>query len=311
MACTITFTAVLLLALCSCAAASTGDHHHDTSGNNPNLKFMMTYDFDLSTQHDWLTVISGDGASPAEMVKAHNTYQSIQGMPILPATVFDRAHRSLYPDWEEETDKFVALISPGVSNGTFAGVFTGDEICCSGTPLSNLTSVANVLRKKLPASAVIYTNECEEMQTWSEIPEALNYVSIDFYDEHNTNGSAEVAKNKQFYNEYIFPKLKPHQGVLLVPGIFASDPVHCKASNVSCPLDLQSEQIVIKLKEMFEWAQSDSRIYGFNPWHYSNRSTPQLAGAYDQRLGAISMPTVADELRKIGQYIRGVAQKKN
>ena len=28
-------------------------------------------------------------------------------------------------------------------------------------------------------------------------------ISVDFYDEHNTDGAAEVAKNKKFYNEVI------------------------------------------------------------------------------------------------------------
>ena len=37
--------------------------------------------------------------------------------------------------------------------------------------------------------------------------------------------------------------------------------------------------------------------------HFGNRSTPQFGGAYDQRLGAIAMPTVLDKLREIGKYV--------
>lgn len=133
-------------------------------------------------------------------------------------------------------------------------------------PLSNLSSVADRLRLKLGPRAVLYTNECSVMSTWPSIPISLDYISIDFYDEHNTNGSHEVYLNKQYYTKTIFPKLHPHQGVFFVPGIFASDPVHCTAGNVSCPLDAQAQQIVEKLDGFFEWAKVEPRVAGFNPW---------------------------------------------
>ena len=125
----------------------------------------------------------------------------------------------------------------------------------------------------------------------------------DFYDEKNTDGAAEVAKNRKFYEEEIFPRLRPRQKALFVPGVFASSPSHCASENVSCPLASQAEQIVIKLDGFFQWAKNDSRVAGFNPWHFGNRSSPQFGGAYDQRLGAISMPSVLDKLREIGRYI--------
>ena len=88
----------------------------------------------------------------------------------------------------------------------------------------------------------------------------------DFYDEKNTDGAAEVAKNRKFYEEEIFPRLRPRQKALFVPGVFASSPSHCASENVSCPLASQAEQIVIKLDGFFQWAKNDSRVAGFNPW---------------------------------------------
>ena len=113
-----------------------------------------------------------------------------------------------------------------------------------------------------------------------------------------------MEQNRQYYTDVIFPKLAPHQGVLFVPGIFASDPLHCAAGNVSCPLDAQAEQIVLKLDGFFEWAKAEPRVAGFNPWHFANRSTPQLQGWWDQRLGAASMPSVVAKLKEIGHYIK-------
>lgn len=119
-------------------------------------------------------------------------------------------------------------------------------------------------------------------------------------DEHNTDGMAEVTKNKDFYHKTIYPKLHAHQQALFVPGVFGCDPVHCAAKQHSCPLDPQAKQIVIsapiqpsacrdvtvwsgltlhlvsELQGFFEWAKNDTRIAGFNPWHFANRSRELL-----------------------------------
>ena len=184
--------------------------------------------------------------------------------------VFDRTKHSLYPDWQSATDKFITALKPHVASGKALGVFMGDEICCGGTPYSNLSSVAARLKAGLP-SAWIYTNECSEMHSWPKldadgsggVPAGLDAISVDFCDEHNTDGAAEVAKNKDFYTKEIYPRLRPHQQALFVPGVFASSPSHCIASNVSCPLDPQAKQIVIKLDGFFTWAKSDPKIAGF------------------------------------------------
>eukprot|EP00658_Telonema_sp_P-2_P065628 TRINITY_DN54829_c0_g2_i2.p1 TRINITY_DN54829_c0_g2~~TRINITY_DN54829_c0_g2_i2.p1 ORF type:complete len:287 (+),score=76.83 TRINITY_DN54829_c0_g2_i2:65-925(+) len=228
-----------------------------------HLKYMMFYDDDLPAQHEFINVVSGDGASIPDIIADYQNYH-IPGMPTLPSTVFDRSKHGLYPGWAQTTDEFIATMLPLLANGTAMGVFLGDEICCSGVPLSNLTAVADRLRTGLGQSAVLYTNECSVMKDWPAVPFALDYVSIDFYDGHNTDGAREVAQNKQFYTEVIYPKLAPHQGVLFVPGIFASDPAHCARGNVSCPLDSQAEQIVTKLDGFFEWAKNDTRVAGFN-----------------------------------------------
>lgn len=52
------------------------------------------------------------------------------------------------------------------------------------------------------------------------VPAGLDAISVDFYDEHNTDGQAEVDKNKDFYHKVVFPKLRPHQQALFVPGVF-------------------------------------------------------------------------------------------
>lgn len=97
------------------------------------------------------------------------------------------------------------------------GVFIGDEIVCMGTPLGNFTAVADLLRAELGPAAWIYTNECSQMEQWPPIdpstgtggiPVSLSAISVDFYDNNNTDGAAEVAKNKRFYSNVLFPKVR-------------------------------------------------------------------------------------------------------
>ena len=167
-----------------------------SSRNGGHLSIMMFYDFDPAV-HDFSNVVSGDGASTKQMVEAHAKW-GMRGLPQIPhAIIFDRAKRTLFPQWREQTIQFASTLQPFISNGTFLGVFLGDEIVCGGTHLANLTSVADLLRAQLPAQAILYTNGCSEIRDWPMVPASLDLISLDFYDEHNTNGSAEASKDDQ------------------------------------------------------------------------------------------------------------------
>ena len=60
---------------------------------------------------------------------------------------------------------------------------------------------------------------------------------------------------------------RPDQRLLLVPGLYATDPVHCikftTKHNASCPMDRQEDEMVDKLLNFWEWAQNDTRVIGF------------------------------------------------
>lgn len=92
---------------------------------------------------------------------------------------------------------------------------------------------------------------------------------------------------QKIYENSIFPKLAPHQRVILVPGVFGNTPEGCAAHNLSCPLDEQEAQIVLKLEAYFEWAKAEPRIAGFNPWHFDYRGSDQAAPSNDMKLGAV------------------------
>jgi hypothetical protein len=231
----------------------------------------------------------------------------------LPSGVFIKhTQTGLRPQWQNITDAFIAEVRPHVASGKALGVFMGDEVVCGGVQYSALSMVSARLKAGLP-DALIYVNECTEVQSWPElscrnnsrtgtqrctggVPAGLDAISIDLYDRHNTDGAREVESIKVFYHRHMYPKMYPHQRALFVPGVFALDPVRCKAANSSCPLAEQARQVVTKLQSYFDWAKNDSRIIGFNPWHFCNRSD-------EHSLGAIAMPTVVAKLHEIGNFI--------
>ena len=111
-------------------------------------------------------------------------------------------HPGLHPDWINVTDDFIASVKPHVASGCVLGVFMGDEVCCGGVPYLDMSVVAARLKAGLP-DALIYVNECTELQSWPKlecrgagaglrctggVPSGLDIISIDLYDRHNTNG---------------------------------------------------------------------------------------------------------------------------
>lgn len=280
-----------------------------TTSNNTNLKWLTTYDFSPNVTHGWQNLVSGDGATLDEMVQAYKDY-GMKAMPQVPKDgIFDLEHSNLFPDWEANTEAFVTELAPYIKNGMVAGIFLGDELVTARPrlPLENFTAVCDKLRSLLgprnQSAPFLYANENAQMREWKMVPASLDYISIDRYNMPNTNGTAEVVSVQEYYIGTIYPRLYPHQGVFLIPGIYANDPEICLQNNVSCPLEDQAEQVVIKLKQYFDWAKQDDNIVGFNPWHFNNRSVPQYGGAYDQRLGGVSMPSVVDILKEIGTYL--------
>ena len=143
-----------------------------------------------------------------------------------------------------------------------------DELVCGGIPLADFTTVVDALRAGLGESAVLYANECAPgiaaMAAAGGVPANLSLISIDMYDGKNRNGTQEVVDVKNYLTTTLFPLLAARTKVMLVPGIFASDPVHCEAAKVDCPLAAQEEQIVKKLDLFWSWAKVEKRIRGFN-----------------------------------------------
>ena len=120
--------------------------------------------------------------------------------------------------------------------------------------------------------------------------------------------------------EALFPRLHPHQSVLIVPGVFGCDVHHdskamCPwnhgAWNTSRRLAAQSETLVAKLQAYWRWVLTEPRVAGFNPYHYDNEpcnlgeaACMKIFEAHsDTQLGAASFPDVVQQLKIMGEYI--------
>ena len=289
--------------------------------------FLTVYGWgDFDTMARTCTAFScGDFTTCLPQLEVMRARYGVRGMLGGPG-VFTRgnwtfASGGLVPGWVQKTDTFIAAARPSCANGTVQSIFFGDELVCSGVPLQNLTSVVDRVRAGLAGTGVkLYTNECggglnqgtvagcykaecRAEWAWPTVPAALDWLSIDAYNEGNRDGAAEVALVRRRAEKVIFPRMHAGQSLVLVPGVFANSPAGCRRSGLRCPLAQQSAQVVAKLRGYIAWAQTEPRIAGLHSWHLLNRTNPNHAPPWDQELGLVSMPDVVAELAKIKRSV--------
>jgi len=282
-------------------------------GQNPNLKWMSFYGFNPDIQHGWsygiccefwMNGTQGESNNITQVLNdinnAYNTYQMKSLYGPLPDCsgcgngIFDRSHGKLDPNWSDNLQHLLETVQPFINNGTVLGYMLGDELCCAGLPLSNLTTIADTI-KSYAGDVIVYTNECDgTINGWPMVPESINWVSFDLYDVNNgTNAAIETINS---YEKYVFPRLNDNQKVILVPGVMG-----CNYTQFE--LNDNSQEIVDDLNYLFNWAKNENRVAGFNPWHFNNRSTNQAAPPCNMKPGALTMPNVVNKLKEIGKYI--------
>ena len=286
-----------------------------------HLTISSFYGFDAFKMRGWVNLgVEGEGGLQAKLdawtkYKIPSLYgklpsSEVPGCADAVGCIFQFGH-GLCPGWEASLEALVnSTILPNFGpDKALRGVFVGDELCCRNVTCwqSGLAPVAKKIRALLGPKAIIYTNECGKnfSDLITEVPPDFDLISADIYAGYKpgTNGTDEVAAAKAVYDG-IFKKLHGHQKVLLVPGMFGCSDLKY------FPLAAQEKNLVDKLNGYFNWAKSDSRIAGFNPWHYSTRKKGH-APPCDMELGPggprkeskVLMPSVIAKLEEIGQYI--------
>ena len=77
---------------------------------------------------------------------------------------------------------------------------------------------------------------------------------------------------KARYSELIFPKMAPHQQVMLGPGVFGC--ANATVGGKPFSLEEQGARIVKKLDAFFGWAKVEPRIAGFWPYGFLTPPPP-------------------------------------
>lgn len=217
--------------------------------------------------------------------------------------------------WPAAAAEVVATLRPLVKEGAISGVMLGDELVCSGLPLSNLSALATVLHDGLPG-AFLYTNECfatgiTPCQTaadcvnstawgaghsgagpptcdqgtcaaavWPEIPSALDHISLDTYE----TGDCEYSRVDALLSRYVFPLLQPHQSAWIVPGLFGQNRTRGNHTIMA-----ESDALLIqKLAAYWALYAAHDKVTGIMAWHWND-----LGAAFSpasETLGGSSFP---------------------
>jgi len=139
----------------------------------------------------------------------------------------------------------------------------------------------------------------------------------DYYmwENHSDTPEAQVAGHRAFYEREIYPLLKPHQKVYLVPGSFATrDPRSPPAPHpAGYPLGnhtycyngtfIGCDQYMASQAHAFaKWAFEDPKVAGIAPWHWDTRKIGVVTPY--KEVGVVDMPKTKEAWREIGNLIR-------
>ena len=308
----------------SAAIVSLGDKS-DRHGHIPRYLSMFNPDFDAVGQHSFANL--GMSESLQALVEAHEQYGmkgflSVQNVGVWKAVTTGHHNQNetgLEPCWRANLTSVLTTATPHLQSGAVAGIFLGDERCCSGIPFSNVSSVAGAVRAfldRVAPHALVYLNECStpfddcqkynpSLSCWGDsVPTSIDLISLDIYHHAGSstdNPATEADTAEQFVNAHVKPKLNPHQRLFVVPGTFA-DWNQTRSGSVL----QQQDGIVAKLNAYWKWVQRDPLISGINCWHWSTipnlyKRSPGIIPFY---YGVDHMPKVLSRLVEIGAIIR-------
>ena len=115
--------------------------------------------------------------------------------------------------------KTMAFVRPLVAAGAIGGFMLGDELM-DAMNSSNISAVGDAIHQQLdPLEHFVYTNEGTHVFSdtgWgpnNRVPAGIDILSIDGYE----YGANESLWHQQFYEAKVFPALRPHQRVAVVP----------------------------------------------------------------------------------------------
>jgi hypothetical protein len=213
----------------------------------------------------------------------------------------------LKTSWRDEWTAASAHYAPIIANNSAQGFMLGDELVWQGCTVEAVALLAEAVRADFP-TAPIYYNENVPVVLHGRngggrainfsLPEALTWFSFDYYHYDGKDDGAHVQTVRSVYQDHVYPKMKPHQRALLVPGAFdmpagATIPGGFKC-NTSCFDSMGADDAA----HYWAWAQADDRVVGLAPWEWHDGGG---------RLGSWHMPQTRAAWETIGRKILSAA----
>eukprot|EP01052_Picozoa_sp_SAG31_P043601 SAG31_NODE_7316_length_1721_cov_2.074599_2_plen_323_part_01 len=217
--------------------------------------------------HKWLCTVS---ELPAGML----TLLPLRWL-LLNCTHHNQTNGGLKTDWRELWAGASQHYAPMIANGSAVGFMLGDEIVSSGCTCEAVALMAQAVRDDFPDVPIYYNENVPTVQEpYFTLPPALSWFSFDYYHYDGNDTGAHVKAVRDMYEKHVYPKMLPHQKLLLVPGAFAM-PVGSKNPDCTwkpncrktpCDLACYDEMGADDAAHYWQWAQNDTRVIGLAPW---------------------------------------------
>jgi hypothetical protein len=264
---------------------------------------------------NFTTIAQGGAANMSSLFAVHDTF-------------FENG-KGLRQDWEAAWAALQAKLEPYVVDRTVVGFFVGDELFPGKVSVEDFMTALRALQSMKAKYPWLVIWENEGGTKWVSdfkdgIPSELDIISMDDYymwpdpAGAGTTPQGQVDGHRKFYEEKIYPLLKPHQKVFIVPGSYGThDP---RAGPMPSPYEHGNKTYCYD--ETFEscdtymadqanafakWAFADPRVAGIAPWHWDTRGIGIVTPF--KEVGVADMPRTKAAWRAIGDRIRSGATR--
>ena len=254
-------------------------------------------------------------------------------------TFFDNG-KGLRKDWKQAWAAMQAELEPLIESRTVVGFFIGDELFPNKISLADFTTALQALQTMKTKYPWLVTWENEGGTTWTDyfkdgLPFELDIISTDDYymwpggvngSQHTPQGQADG--HRAFYEQSIYPLLKPHQRVFLVPGSYGTrdaqqhgsgyplaNESYCypdtaqtaaavsTVSTVSTvTFDGCDRYMADQANAFAAWAFEDPRVAGIAAWHWDTRKIGVVTPY--KEVGVVDLPKTRAAWKAIGKRIR-------
>jgi hypothetical protein len=168
---------------------------------------------------NFTTIEAGRAANISTLFAVHDTF-------------FENG-AGLRKDWTQAWAALQTKLEPLIRSKVVVGFFVGDELFPGKISLQDFKTALQAMQVMKKEYPWLITWENEGGTTWVNsfkkelggVPEELDIISCDDYymwENNSDTPQSQADGHRAFYEREIYPLLKPHQKVYLVPGSFGT-----------------------------------------------------------------------------------------